>query len=226
VQQVVQGSETLPETFAIEAVETRFSRLGALQSTVASLANDKTYQAGLASLKSGARNLRVTTDDVAPFEFSRRVRSFSRSVEYFAMVQDLSGGAGGSVEDLGLVTSVVRGQDDEGVPHTVTTVEVLQKPSQPGFNLDQIRAEVIARDGQAIAAGTVGVRDIFPRFGACVKSNCGQPCLGALTGCVGAWPVYFECLVLACGASLLSCAGCAGCGCGIWCKWAVGCCQG
>jgi hypothetical protein len=222
--QTVQVEKSLPETFAVLETRVMFPKEEALQNQLSSMAqNDETYRAALGELKSRSMAL---NDEIQPFGWSVQdthvTGNYNKS---FVMVQDLSGG-GGPGEDVGLITSVVQGQDDKGLPRTLTTVEVRVKPSQPGFNLDQIKAEVIARDGKAIAAGTVGVRDIFSRFGNCVRSSCAQVCLGALTGCVGAWPVYLQCVAVACGGCALKCAGCAGCNCGFWCKWAVGCCEG
>jgi hypothetical protein len=223
--QKVQVADEMPETLAVLETRVVFPNPQTLSSQINSMQqNDATYRAALGELKS--RNMALN-DQTPPFGWTLQdthvAGNYNKS---FVMIQELSGGAAGSGQDLGLVTSVVQGQDDDGNPQTVRTVEFVLKPSQAGFNLNQIKAEVIARDGKAIAAGTVGVRDIFSRFGNCVRSSCAQVCLGALTGCVGAWPVYLQCVAVACGGCALKCAGCAGCDCGFWCKWAVGCCQG
>jgi len=230
-QPSIQAEETMPEIFVLKSTEIIFPEADAIQSEIRTLEQSSTaFQRATSQLQS----LRVaTTADVPPWGYNVLDTSVQGDVNRaLVFVQDLSGAGATQGMDQGLLTTVVRGVDDKGLPRYIEQFEIIEKPSQPGFNVDQITARVIARDVDSTtaaettaAAGAVAPASLLSRFVKCVRGSCAQVCLGSLTACAGVWPVYLKCVAVACGGCALKCAACAGCNCSFFCKWAVGCCK-
>jgi hypothetical protein len=220
MQQNVTMVDEIPEVIAIVNSTVYFPNDDVLGGEIARLqASSATYQAALQEVQS--RRLQARADS-PPFGWTTKDDSvLGDQVQTLTFIQDLGSDGG---EDLGLLGFVARGFDETGRPIRQEYFELVSKPSAGVTDLSDIKTVATFRDGAKVA-GNIQPFSIFSRFIKCVRNSCAGTCLGALTACAGVFPVYLKCVIVACGGCAVKCGACAGCDCGFWCRWAVGCCR-
>jgi hypothetical protein len=221
MQPSVRAPQEMPNVTAIASTSVVFPDPSVLEAVAGDLqANSATYQAALAELQT--MNLQIRAEAAAPFGWSTRDQSVAGpEVQALTFVQDL--GSDGE-QDFGLIGVIVRGTETNGLPVQREMFELVTKPTAGVADPSEVSVVATFRDGGAITPG-IGVASIFSRFIKCVQGSCVSTCLGALTACAGAFPVYLKCVALACGGCALKCGACAACDCSFWCRWGVGCCE-
>jgi hypothetical protein len=228
MQSNAQRPESTPDVLEIASTSFFFPDSSVLIGKVAELqANSPGYQAVLAEIQSRNLNLRVSADEggVQPFGWTSIDDGvINPPVKSFTFIQDFGSSEG---TDFGLATTVISGNDpNTNAPVRQEIHELVSKPSAGVTDPEtDIRVVFAAREDGALMTPAVGTASILSRFVACIRSSCAETCLGSLVGCAGAFPVYVQCVAVACGGCALKCGACAGCNCGFWCKWAAGCCE-
>ena len=221
MQENVRIAEEMPEVFAVLRTQVVFSEATSVASQLRELQGvSPTYQAALQELQS--RNLQVSADAAPPFGWSVLDESVLASqVQSLTFIQDLGSRDG---QDVGLMGVVVSGVDESGLPVRDERWEIMEKPSAGVADLSDIRTVAVFQDGSKVT-GDFQALSILSRFTKCIRGSCASTCLGVLTTCIGAFPIYVKCVAVGCGGCTLKCSACAGCNCGRWCKWAAGCCR-
>jgi hypothetical protein len=216
--------EATPEILSIGADRFYFPNSNVLEKQQKDLeASSPTYQAALSHIASMNFQAGASGELAKPFGFTVETEGvIDPPVQSATFIADLGQAEG---QTFGLVGTVVRGNDpNTGMPVRQETFELLSKPDVVTDPATDIQVVAVFRDGAAFTPGVQGF-SILSRFIKCVTGGCASVCLGALTGCAGVFPVYLQCVVVACGGCAVKCGACAACDCSIWCRWAAGCCE-
>jgi hypothetical protein len=172
--------------------------------------NDAGYRLALAEIQTRNLNLQVNPDDLEPpFGWIIEIKTVGAPpVKSFTMIEDI-----GSDEEnnYGLASTVITGIDPATHrPRKQALFEFIEKKkvvTDPATAIRTIFAVRDAGDGTepALFTPVVGTEDILSRFLNCVRSSCSDTCLGAFTGCTGAFPLYFKCMVVTCDSCAIKC---------------------
>jgi len=222
MQPNVQIAQEMPDVTAVANTQVYFPDASSIKAELSQLqTTSATYQAARAEIQ--ARNLLASDQATAqPFGYTMLDESTTgQQARTFNIVEDLGSSDG---KDFGLVGVLISGTDERGFPVRKELFELVEKPSSGITDPSQVTVVATFRDGAAMSPGA-GVTSVFSAFVDCVKNSCATVCLGSLTACAGAFPVYLKCVAVACGGCALKCGACVACDCGFWCKWATGCCN-